>query len=397
MKIKKWLNKTILGFGLTSFFNDFSHEMATAILPAFVESLVGSSSAPIALGVISSISNTVSTITKLLSGLLSNKINLFKPILVLGYALTPIFSGLIGLAKNIYQVLLFKSIAWAGRGLREPIRDTWLSKAVEEKFYGVAFGFTRALDTLGAISGPLVAYFALKKFKLNTIFFISFIPGIFSILSVVFLLESKSLKDINKQNRSSYWFNFFQLPKNFINFIFIMTIFSIGNFNKTLIIYRAQEVILGYSSSTIIATSWAILLYVFFNIIRALSEYYIGKLSDYFNRKKLLAFLGFGLFSIMSLCLITNSNNLLIWFLIFFFAGISVGTITTLQKAYAAQLLPENNRGLGFSLLETANGIGDLLSSLIVGILWSKISPTAGFIYAASSSFIASLLLLISK
>ena len=387
-----WISKDLIGFSLTSLFNDFSHEMTTSLLPALVDHIAGPSTGPIALGFITGFADAASTFMKLACGWLSNRITYFKPILIIGYAITPIFVSLIGTAQFIWQILLYQTIAWMGRGLREPIRDTWLANISSSAYFGRIFGIERAFDTIGAIAGPTLAFFTLQFFALPTNFYISFIPGFISILCISFLTSNYR----HKTTVSKYdWKAQIQLlPHNFKYFLAIMFIFGISNFNKTFFIYRAQEAF-GHNHSFVLATSWAILLYILLNCMRAIAEVGIGFLSDYINRRILLAVFGFALFSLVNIILLVASTNIFLWILIFICAGFSLGTVTSLEKSYAAQLLPEKDRGTGFGLLQCVDGIGDLLSSVVVGGLWTYISPEISFIYAAITSGIAALFFII--
>src|SRR5258708_3067584 len=190
--MKRWLNRNVIGFCTGSFFGDWCHEMVTAILRMLVAQLVGTSYAPLALGSIQGIADAGSTGMKLLSGWLADRVPFYKPFLIAGYGIAAIFLGLIGAVHSVWAVLICKSIAWLGRGIREPMRDTWLGKIVSRDIYGRAFGLQRSWDTLGALVGPLSVFVLLKmNFSLPSIFFISVIPGIFSALSIVFLTSEE--------------------------------------------------------------------------------------------------------------------------------------------------------------------------------------------------------------
>jgi MFS family permease len=396
-----WLTSTIFGFGLTSFFNDFSHEMTTAILPLFIRGIVGSAHTPLILGIMSGASNGISTIIKLIGGWLSDAIVPPRILLVAGYTLTPLFVGIIGFAHTAWQAILYKIVAWLGKGLREPVRDAWIAATVKPVDYGKAFGFNRALDTLGGITGPLVAYSILNTVSLRTIFIISFIPGFLSVASLVYFVQN-----IPQQPKSSHQSSrrlltdIAQLPANFNYYVGSMFVFACSNFNKTLIIYRAQEMLTHTTSSLLVATGWTILLYIIFNSMRALSEYGLGAATDTTTRiskKNMLALAGFSLFGITSISLLIAEAQWWLWLLIFIMAAISTAAVTTLSKVYAAELLPASIRGTGYGLLQAAMGLGDLVSSVTVGLLWSFIGPWAGFSYAACLSFSAALLLLKGK
>ncbi|MEM2112413.1 MAG: MFS transporter, partial [Candidatus Bathyarchaeia archaeon] len=155
VKTKKWLNRNVAAMGFTSLFSDASHEMTTSALPSFLTELVGAINAPILLGLISGFSDASSSFVKTFSGWLSDRLRKRKPLIVLGYFLTGLFVGIIGFARDWIEVLIYRVLAWVGRGEREPPRDALLADSVDKKFYGHAFGFHRSMDTLGAILGPL--------------------------------------------------------------------------------------------------------------------------------------------------------------------------------------------------------------------------------------------------
>lgn len=392
MNKKSWMSKDLIGMSITSLFNDFCHEMTTALLPAFIEQLIGPAKAPIALGIIMGVADASATGMKLLSGWLSDHITFFKPVVVFGYFLTSVFVSLIGTATHVFQIFIYQTLAWLGKGLREPIRDVWLTHITPAGDYGKAFGFERAFDTLGAIGGPLLAFFTVHLVALKYNFYIAFIPGILSIFTIIFL-TSNYKAPTPKTVPGSFVLHLKSLPRSFIYFVGVMFIFGISNFNKTLIIFRAQEMLGQEASSSIIATSSAILLYVLFNIVRAVSEFSVGTLSDYVNRKFLMA-CGFGLFTFVSLCMIFAQTQVILWIIIFICAGLSAGIITSVEKSYAAQLLPASSRGIGFGILQSTDGMGDLLSSVITGSLWTLVSAEVAFTYSLVLSMCSLVLIL---
>lgn len=393
---KNWLNSNIIGFSIASFFNDFCHEMTTALLPSYISQISGAAYAPLFLGLIQGVADVAATGMKLVSGLIADRAFFYKPYLIIGYGLTSVV-GLIGTTSNIALILFYKSVAWMARGLREPIRDTWISKIVTPQFYGRAFGFHRACDTLGALVGPLCAFIFLKfGFSLTSLFLFAIIPGMLSTVPIIFLThENKKEQPI--KNTISFMHQIKKLPSEFNYFIWVMFVFGIANFNQVLFLYRAQEFVSAQSISSVIATGWALLLYIIFNFIRGLSEFGMGALSDYYNRRKLLALFGFGFFSLTSIFFMIPTTNKFFLCVFFACAGLSAGTVKSLEKSYAATLLPEDVRGVGLGVLQTVDGIGDLCSSLIVGALWSFVSPLAGFLYATIISCVAMIMLLIRK
>jgi MFS family permease len=391
MSKRKWLNRNVVAMGFTSLFSDASHEMATATLPSFLTELVGAATAPQLLGLISGLSDASSSFVKTFSGWLSDKLGKRKPLTMLGYFLTGLFVGLIGFARNWFEILIYRVLAWTGRGTREPPRDALLADSVNKKYYGHAFGFHRAMDSIGAIIGPLIAFFLIPLIAFRNIFFISFIPGLLAVLVVAIGVKEKGkkpLKRIRGLIRSIK-----SLPKDFKLFIFVMLVFGIGNFNRALLLLRVQE-ILTPANGIIIAASMAVLFYAVRNVAQAVADYGIGSLSDRFGKRTLLALLGFFLFGIMSLGFIYATADLFYFIFLFVLSGVSAASYTALEKAYAADLLPSDVRGTGYGVLNTIDGIGDFISSFVVGTLWVVISSFTAFIYSAIISFVATFLLL---
>jgi MFS family permease len=386
---RKWLNRNVAAMGFTSLFSDASHEMTTAALPSFLTELVGAASAPQILGLITGLSDASSSFVKMFSGWLSDKLRKRKPLVVLGYALTGLFVGIIGFARDWIETFVYRVLAWMGRGTREPSRDALLADSVDKRFYGHAFGFHRAMDTVGAITGPLLAFLLVSSLGLRNVFFLSMIPGFLAVLTIAIGVKETARK---QEERKGLFWHMKSLPKDFKVFLFIMFIFGIANFNRTLLLLRVQEVLTPLNG-IIIAASISMLLYTIRNIAQALADYGIGSISDRMGRKSLLALFGFFLFGITSIGFI-YAADIYFFTLLFILSGISAATYTALEKAYAADLLPSNIRGTGYGILQTIDGIGDFTSSFVVGTIWAMISPELSFVYAALLSFAATLLLL---
>jgi MFS family permease len=385
----KWLNRNVAAMGFTSLFSDASHEMTTAALPSFLTELVGAASAPQVLGLITGLSDASSSFVKTFSGWLSDRLRRRKPLVVLGYLLTGLFVGIIGFARDWIETFFYRVLAWMGRGTREPPRDALLADSVDKRFYGHAFGFHRAMDTLGAILGPLLAFLLISWLGLRNVFFLSLIPGSLAVLVIAIGVKESIRKP---EAQKGFFWHMKSLPKDFKVFLFIMFVFGIANFNRTLLLLRVQEVLTPVNG-IIIAASVSILLYTIRNIAQALADYGIGSLSDKLGRKSLLASFGFFLFGITSLGFVYATD---IYFFVFLFvlSGISAATYTALEKAYAADLLPSSIRGTGYGVLQTIDGIGDFISSFVVGTIWALVSPELSFVYAALLSFTSTLLLL---
>jgi MFS family permease len=156
---EKWLNRNILGFGLTSFLSDFCHEMATAVLPQFIQA-IGASAA--ALGFIEGVADAVSSFSKLGAGYWGDKTGKRKNLTVVGYTLTAFSKAVFAFAFAWPLILVGRIVGWFGRGMRSSLRDAMLADSVAEQYRAKAFGFHRASDTAGAVAGPLAAFLLLS-------------------------------------------------------------------------------------------------------------------------------------------------------------------------------------------------------------------------------------------
>src|SRR6202008_2541192 len=137
-----WLNRTVLGVGLTSLFSDWSHETATSVLPAFLAAI---GAGPAWLGVIEGIADGLSSFAKLAAGDYTDRLKHRKPLAIFGYALTALATASFALATNAYQVLTGRSLAWLGRGVRSPAKKALLAADVPAGAYGRAFGLERLM------------------------------------------------------------------------------------------------------------------------------------------------------------------------------------------------------------------------------------------------------------
>ena len=382
---KKWFNKNVIGMGASSFFSDFCHEMATSILPAFLAS-IGASAAT--LGTIEGFADAVSSFAKLGAGYYSDKKGIRKSIAVLGYFLTAIGKASFAVAVVWPQVLLGRIISWFGRGIRGPVRDAMLSASVEKKYTGKAFGFHRAMDTLGAIVGPLTAFLLITRFNYRQIFWITLIPGLLSVAAFLFLV-----KEIAEKPAPHLRFlpTLQMLPGKFKLYLIGVGIFGAGDFSHTLLILMAGQV-LKPIYGPFIANSSSIMLYVLHNVFYAGLSFPIGHLSDSFDKRKMLS-MGYLLSAVMYIGFIFILPKFWYLAILFILGGMYIASEDVLEGAIAAELLPENLKGTGYGALATVNGIGDFVSSIVVGLLWVHISPAVGFLYAGILSILGAFII----
>jgi MFS family permease len=390
--IKKpaWLSGNVFFLGLVSLLSDASHEMATAILPFFLTLQLGYSAA--VLGLIEGVSDGASSFVKPFSGYLSDRLGRRKPPIELGYALTGLLIPVIGFASNWLQVAALRVGGWIGRGTREGPRDALLADSVDSEFHGRAFGFHRAMDTTGATIGPAIALLFVTALGYREILYLTALPGIAAFVIVLFFIKEVRQKRGDGSPKHAGFVKAVQtLPKAFKLFLTGVGFFGVANFANSLFALRAEQV-LAPEVGTMQATLMAVALYTLLNLVYATASFPIGALGDRIGKRSVLV-AGYFLSAFTCLGTAYLTTNLFYLALIFAAAGIFTATTETIEGAFAADLLPPEVRGTGYGVLHTVNGIGDFVSSAIVGLLWVVLSPFVAFLYSAILSAVGALVL----
>ena len=374
---RRWLNRTVLGIGLASLFSDWSHEIATTVMPAFLATM-GATAAW--LGLIEGVSDGLSSFAKMASGYYTDRLRRRKPIAVAGYIVTALGTAAFGLATSAWHVLIARSCAWLGRGVRTPVRKALLAGSVTKENYGRAFGLERMMDTLGAIVGPATAFALLPLLNHHypTLFALTLIPGLIAAALIAFVVKERERKPVP---HVSFGESLRALPPRFRKFLVAVGLFGAGDFAHTMLILLAAQKLaptLGVAK----AASVAIGLYVLHNVFYAGFAFIAGWLADRY-RKNLVLAAGYALAAVMALAIIFLP--LTVWTLagIFLLGGVYVAIEETLEDSFCAELVGEEHHGMAFGTLATVNGVGDFLSSIIVGTLWTAFGTSVAFGYSA--------------
>ena len=371
---KGWLNRTVLGVGLTSLFSDWSHETATAVLPAFL-AVIGAG--PAWLGAIEGIADGLSSSTKLAAGHYTDRSKRRKPLAVFGYAFTAIATASFGIATHAIHVLMGRSAAWLGRGVRSPAKKALLAADVPVGAYGRAFGVERLMDTLGAILGPLTALWILQatNHSYRKVFLWTLLPGMVAVLCFWVLVRERPLE---RKEKKSFLLGLRALPAEFRRFLLAVGIFGAGDFSHTLLILYATKMLAAeYGMAR--AASLAVVLYTLHNVFYAASAYLSGWLSDHVPNRRMVLSGGYGLAVVTALLLCTRAHSLWLLGAIFVLAGLYIGTEEALEDSVAAEMMPREQHGMAFGTMAAVNAVGDFLSSLLVGALWSAFGVGAAF------------------
>ena len=367
----------------TSFLSDLGHEAQSTVLPTFMAAL---GLPPAALGAVEGIADATASFLKLGAGWFSDRLGRRKPFVVAGYLATGLASGIIALASGLPLVLAGKVFGWFGRGIRGPLRDAMLTDAIPPEARGRAFGFHRFGDTLGAIVGPMLAVALLASTAgvletSRTLLWWTLVPGVLSaVVFAAFVPEknrsaphAKTLKD-----------GLGSMPPRFRRYLVGVGIFGAGDFAHTMLILAATQ-LLTPTWGPLKAAGIGGSLYVLHNIVYAAAAWPAGALGDKHGHQRVLAW-GYSVSALVPLtvaaCFFWSFGSILVLAGVFSLSGFVNGVQDTLEGATTGALAPAEHRGLAFGLLGATNGVGDLLSSVIVGLLWTA-HPVIGFGYAA--------------
>ncbi len=363
----RWLNRSVLGIGVASLFSDVGHEMATSVLPLLVMTLGGASAA---LGLIEGLSDAASSFAKLISGLYSDRLERRKPLAVVGYFLTASGMASFAVATQTWHLLLGRVIGWIGRGARTPVRNVLLTEATNPQTYGRAFGLERSMDSAGAVMGPLLALGLVGAIGVRKTLALTLVPGALAALAIAILVREGPHAPRRTQR---LWASLRTFPASYRRFLFGVGIAGLGDFSNTLLILWATQAWTP-RLGVVAAARWAMLFYVGYNVVYMVSCSVAGALADRFPKVRVLAS-GYLLAAIPAAALLLPGASFVKFAAVFALSGVYMGFWETVEGSAAAELLPSEVRGVGFGVLATVNGIGDLFSSVLVGILWT-VSPS---------------------
>lgn len=377
----KNIPRTVVILGMISFFTDFASEMLYPITPIFLTAVLGSSMTVV--GIIEGIAEITAGFLKGYFGALSDKLGKRSIFVIIGYSVSGIVKPLPGILPNISTVLFSRVTDRIGKGIRTAPRDALLA-GYSENNSGAIFGFHRAMDTLGAVVGPLTAILLLYLFPGNytLIFLLAFVPSIFAIGYTFIVKDLGHEKYIRKKSIfKEFWKN---SPHEYKTLLILLAAFSLVNSSDVFLILKSQSI--SHSDTT------AIFGYVFYNIIYAVSSYPIGLISDRFGKKNIFI-LGLFIFSLVYLVFAFNQEALLVW-ICFAMYGIYAASTEGVVKAWVSDIVESRFHGSAIGLLTTIMSFGVMIGSVITGILWDQLGSTLPFLISSVVSAIIAFILL---
>lgn len=377
------ISPTVVILGIVSLLTDISSEGIYPLIPLFLVNVLHSQ--VITVGIIEGFAESTASVLRLFSGWLSDVLKNRKWITVAGYSLSMISKPLLSVATSWGQVFGVRLADRLGKGIRSAPRDALIADVCQPENRGLAFGFHRAMDTVGAVTGPLLVFWLLRSLGLpiRTIFLLSAIPAAIGVIILIVFVKENCHRILPDGQLPRIRLREFSRP--FKLFLLVVVVFSIGNSSDAFLILRAQNV--GISTPKIL------LIYVLFNTVEAAFATGAGALSDRIGRRNVIV-AGYLIFATVYAGFGFARHPATIWIL-FGVYGLYNALTQGVQRAFAADLIGANVRGTGMGTYHMMTGLALLPASILAGFLWDSISPSAPFFFGTLTALAAVLLLVI--
>lgn len=382
MSLKDGLSRLpggVWALGFTSLFMDTSSELVHSLLPVFLATVLGASMTTI--GVLEGAAEATAAITKVFSGTLSDYLGKRKLLVVLGYGLGAATKPIFPLATSVSWVFGARFVDRIGKGIRGAPRDALVADLTSPEVRGAAYGLRQSLDTVGAFVGPLLAMvlMALLASDIRTVLWGATLPAMLSVLLLVV-----AVREPERSRRTGVRLPITptavgRLPARYWLIVALGGVLTLARFSEAFLVLRAGSVGLG--------AAWVPLVLVIMNVVYALSAYPAGVAADRMSRRTLLAL---GLVALIAADLVlaaaltplTVFGGVALWGL---HMGLTQGLLATLVAATA----PSELRGTAFGLFNLTTGVVLLPASVVAGLLWSRLGPSATFLGGATFAAVA--------
>ncbi len=372
-----------------SFFTDMASEMVYPLLPLFLTQVLGAGA--MSLGVIEGAAEAANSGLKILSGWLADRWRSPKKLVLAGYGLASAVRPLIAVATAWPQVLAIRFTDRLGKGIRGAPRDAMLADLAPADARGRVFGFHRAMDHAGAVTGPLLAsaFLFFHPGDYRTLFALTIVPGIIVILVLLRVPERAAANPVEpsaanraEPNPAELRGTLWSLGEPFWKAMAVILLFSLGNASDAFLLLRLSD--LG------VATFWIPLLWSALHVVKVATSLAGGALSDRFGRRSLIA-LGWLIYALVYAGFgFVDSPPVVI--AIFLSYGLYFGLTEGVEKAWVADMAPAESRGTAFGIYNAALGVGSFAASLMFGVIWTRVSPHAAFLTGAGLAVAAAVL-----
>lgn len=362
--------RTVWALGFVSLLMDVSSEMIHGLLPAFLVGTLGASA--VALGMIEGVTEATASVVKVFSGWLSDRLGKRKLLALFGYALGALSKPLFPLAGDPFHLLVARFIDRVGKGIRGAPRDALVADVTPPAIRGAAYGLRQALDTVGAITGPLVAIalMALLANDIRAVMWWSLVPGLMAVAALALFVREPEKHVMQREGGPPVRISALgRLGGGYWLVIAVAAVFHLARFSEAFLILKAQDVGLSLGMTPIVL--------VVMSLVYAVVSTPAGDLSDSIGRRVVLAA---GLVALVAADVVLASAHSVAGALIgAALWGLHMGLSQGLLSALVADHAPAGLRGTAFGVFGLSTGVAVLAASTIAGELWEHLGPSATF------------------
>lgn len=375
----------VWALGLVSLCMDVSSEMIHSLLPVFLVTTLGASAFTV--GMIEGVAESTALITKLFSGLLSDRLGKRKPLAIAGYGLAALTKPIFALASSVGWVLTARFADRIGKGIRGAPRDALIADITPDHQRGAAYGLRQSLDSVGALAGPLLAIVLMGVFMqdIRAVFWVAVIPALLAVIMLIFGVHEPVHADTPHKRPPPLQLNDLRaFGPGFWLTVALGGVLMLARFSEAFLVLRAEQLQL--------SLTWIPLVLVIMNIVYAATSYPAGRLSDRIGRRALLE-IGVGVLIIADLILALLPTlewalfGIALW-------GLHMGLTHGILAALVADAAPAHLRGSAFGVFNLVSGVALLVASVLAGWLWDSHGASITFLAGAGFALVAAVGLL---
>ncbi len=380
--MRSWLTRNVRALSAVSFLQDTASELLYPLLPIYLTSVLGAPAAVV--GAVEGVAEGAASLTKLAAGPLGDRYAR-RPLIATGYGMAALGKVIVAAATAWPGVLVGRVVDRLGKGIRGAPRDALLVDGVDNAARGRVFGFHRAMDTFGAVVGPLLglAGYELLDHQIAPLLWVAVVPAV---LSVGLVFVARETRRVAPAARSAVFERVRELPGPYWRVTALLVAFSIVNFPDALLLLRLNEI--GFSVVQVI------LAYVGYNLVYAVSSYPAGLLADRIPRPAVFG-IGLAFFAVGYVGLGLSTDTVTAWVLIGVY-GLFTGCTDGVAKAWISSLVGSHLQGSAQGVFQGASGFAILVAGVWAGLLWGAdgtlpllVSGVVGAVFAVALLVVA--------
>jgi MFS family permease len=372
------VSRTVILLGLVSLFTDLSQEMVTAVLPLYLTYQVRLS--PLQFGFIDGMYQGATALVRLLGGLVADRKERHKEVAATGYGASALCKlALVGVGGAWLGTTAVLMVDRLGKGIRTAPRDAMISLSSDRNNLGRSFGIHRALDTVGAMLGPLVAFVLLAQLpgQYNTVFLVSFSIALIGVGILVLFVE-------NRRTRASVAEEEPGEPKPHVTLKMALGLFRVTRFRVIalvgsglgLLTVSDAFVYLVIQRQTHLDVKWFPLLFLGTAMAYLGFAIPIGRIADRIGRGRVFVAGHVALLGVYAVLRFADlGTGAVLCTLVLF--GLYYASTDGVLMALASPTIPERLRTSGFALITTGTATTRFLSSVVFGAVWVAWGPQA--------------------